>query len=258
MVSRRIFATMTQESHPGEIRGDYRAFATTHWSVVLAAGNDDSPRAAEALEKLCHAYWYPLYAYVRRLGHSREDAEDLTQEFFARLLARHFLAAVQPDRGKFRWFLLAAVKRFLLNEHERAHTARRGGGHPHLPFDGERAAERYRLDAADHCSPDVLFDRAWASSLIQAAYTRLEHECRLEGRDRLFGRLRIYLSGDKAELTQAETGSGLGMSEGAVKVAVHRLRRRYRDLLREQVAQTVHTAADLEDELRHLRGVFAG
>lgn len=248
---------MTEESGLGTSAKGNQEFTTTHWSVVLAARDRESPQAAAALETLCRAYWYPLYAYVRRSGHSAEDAEDLTQEFFARLLARHYLTAVHPERGKFRWFLLSAVKRFLLNEREHALTARRGGKHPHLPFDGERAAERYRLDAADLCSPDRLFERAWAASLLQAAYAHLEDEYALESRRKLFEHLRIFLSGDKADLTQAEVGAGLGMSEGAVKVAVHRLRRRYRDLVREQVAQTVQTPAEVEDELCHLRAVFA-
>jgi len=225
--------------------------------VVLAAGGTPSRESAAALERLCEAYWYPLYAFVRRSGHLPADAEDLTQEFFARLLAKHYLSAVHPERGKFRWFLLSAIKRFLINERERVSAAKRGGTSPHIPFDGQMAEERYRLDAADHSTPDKLFDRAWATNLVQTTYQRLEEECNLEGKERLFERLRVFLSGDRADLTCAEAGAELGMTEGAVKVAVHRLRRRYRDLLREQVAQTVHTTADLEEELRNLRAVFS-
>jgi RNA polymerase sigma-70 factor (ECF subfamily) len=246
---------MTEEGDLGRAARVNRAFSTTHWSVVLAAEGLDSRQAAEALEKLCRTYWYPLYAYVRRSGHSPEDAQDLTQEFFARLIAKHFLAAVDPERGKFRWFLLLAVKRFLLNEHERATAAKRGGKYPHVSFDGRTAEERYRSDAAVH-TPDRLFDRAWATNLIETTYERLEEEYVLAGKAVLFQRLRMFLSGDKAELTYAEVGTGLRMTEGAVKVAVHRLRRRYRDLLREQVAQTVHTPEDLEEELRNLQAVF--
>lgn len=248
---------MTEEGDLGSSTAASRQFATTHWSVVLAAEGPDSRQAAEALEKLCRLYWYPLYAYVRRSGHSPQDAQDLTQEFFARLIAKHYLADADPERGKFRWFLLSAVKRFLLNEREHALTARRGGRHPHLPFDGERAAERYRLDAADLCSPDKLYDRAWASSLIQAAYLRLEEEYTLEGKRSLFEHLRVFLSGDKAEQTQAEVGAVMGLSEGTVRVTVHRLRRRYQDLLREEVAQTVRTRAEVEEELRYLRAVLS-
>jgi len=232
-------------------------FPATHWSVVLAASQTAEPQAAAALDQLCRAYWYPLYVYVRSSGHTHENAQDLTQEFFARLLAKHYLSAVHPERGRFRWFLLSAVKRFLINEQERASAAKRGGTSPHIPFDGEKAEERYRLDAADQSTPDKLFDRAWATNLIQTTYQRLEEEYALEGKMRLFERLRVFLSGDRADLTCAEAGAELGMTEGAVKVAVHRLRRRYRDLLREQVAQTVHSAADLEEELRNLRAVFS-
>ena len=232
-------------------------FATTHWSVVLAAGQSADAQASAALEQLCRTYWYPLYAFVRGSGYLPADAEDLTQEFFARLLAKDYLSAVHPERGRFRWFLLAAVKRFLINERERATTIKRGGTCPHVPFDGEKAEERYRLDAADGNTPDWLFDRAWAASLIQTTYERLEEEYTLEGKAALFAQLRAFLSGDKTGQTYAETGAGLEMTEGAVKVAVHRLRRRYRDLLREQVAQTVHTPAELEEELRNLQAVFS-
>ena len=249
---------MAEEADLGFSAGANREFTTTHWSVVLAAGQGESPYAAQALERLCRSYWYPLYAYVRRSGHRPEDAQDLTQEFFARLLAKHYLSAVHPERGKFRWFLLSAVKRFLINERERAFAAKRGGTSPHIPFDGQKAEERYRLDAADQRTPDKLFDRAWATNLIQTTYQRLEEEYALESKGKLFEGLRVFLSGDRADLTCAEAGAELGMTEGAVKVAVHRLRRRYRDLLREQVAQTVRTAADLEEELRNLRAVFSG
>ena len=248
---------MSEGACLGRSTGAQGEFTTTHWSVVLAAGGAPSPQADRALEELCRTYWYPLYAYVRSSGHSAVDAEDLTQEFFARLLAKHYLAAAHPERGKFRWFLLSAVKRFLLNERERATADKRGGTSPHVPFDGEKADQRYRLDAADLNSPDRLFDRAWAASLIETTYQRLEEEYTLEGKRSLFTRLRVFLSGDKAELTYAEVGAGLRMTEGAVKVAVHRLRRRYRDLLREQVAQTVHTPAEVEEELLQLRAVFA-
>ena len=223
----------------------------------MAAGHAGSSDATQALEQLCRTYWYPLYAYVRGSGYSPADAEDLTQEFFARLLAKDYLSAVHPERGKFRWFLLSAVKRFLINERERATAVKRGGNCPHIPFDGEKAEERYRLDAADANTPDRLFDRAWAASLIQQTYVRLEEECVLEGKGALFAQLREFLSGDRAAQTYAETGAGLEMTEGAIKVAVHRLRRRFRDLLREQVAQTVHTPAELEEELCNLRAVFS-
>lgn len=232
-------------------------FATTHWSVVLAAGQGDTPQAASALERLCRDYWYPIYAYIRPQGHSPEAAEDLTQEFFARLLAKDYLSAVRREQGRFRWFLLCVVKRFLINEGEHARAAKRGGAVRHVPFDGDTAEGRYRLEAADLSTPDKLFDRVWAVTLIEQVHRLLQEEYALEGKAELFDQLNLFLSGDKAEVTYAQAGAPLKMSEGAVKVAVHRLRRRYRELLREQVAQTTHTPAELEDELRDLRAIFA-
>jgi len=232
-------------------------FATTRWSVVLAAADRGGGQAAEALETLCRAYWYPLYAYVRRKGYKPEDAQDLTQEFFARLLAKGYLAAVHPEKGKFRWFLQSAVKRFLGNEQERALAGKRGGGAFHVPFDGEKAEDRYRLEAADPLTPDKLFDRAWAVNLIEAANRSLEEECLLEGKGELFERLKVFFSGEQSESTYAEIGARLHMTEGAVKVAVHRLRRRYRDMLREQIAQTVSTRTEVEEELRDLLAAFS-
>ncbi len=234
-----------------------KLFTATHWSVVLAARPGDPSKGAEAMEILCRTYWYPLYTFVRRQGHSPEDAQDLTQEFFARLLARDYLAAVQPAKGKFRWFLLSALKRFLINACERDRALKRGGGRAPVPFDGEKAEDRYRLEAADHLSPDKLFDRAWAANQIDAAYRSLEEECALEGKRALFERLKVILSGDRELQTYAEIGADLGLTEGAIKVAVHRLRRRYRELLREHVAQTVPDGRSLEEELRELLAVFA-
>jgi RNA polymerase sigma-70 factor (ECF subfamily) len=228
-------------------------FTTTHWSVVLAAGGGESPQADAALERLCRTYWYPLYVYIRSSGRTPADAEDLTQEFFARLISKHYLLAVRQERGKFRWFLLSAVKRFLLNMRERETAAKRGGGAVHVPFDGEKAEERYRLEVSDLETPDRLFDRAWAEKLIETTHERLEDEYAQGGKQELFKQLTVFLTGDKTGLTYAEAGGTLRMSEGAVKVAAHRLRRRYRELLREEVAQTVHTASDLDEELRSLQ-----
>ena len=232
-------------------------FATTHWSVVIQAGCLTSPDALPALEKLCQAYWYPLYAFVRRSGYGIEDAQDLTQDFFARLIANEHLAAVHSAKGRFRWFLLTAVKRLLINDRERRMAAKRGGGSLHVPFDGERAEDRYRLEAADHLAPDRLFDRAWATTLIEAAQRSLEEECVLEGKKALFEELKVFLSGDRIGRPYAELGERLGMTEGAVKVTVHRLRRRFRDLLREQVSLTVTDRESLKEELGDLLAVFS-
>jgi len=232
-------------------------FATTHWSVVLSAQGRDSPQSAEALETLCRAYWYPLYAYVRRQGYPPEDAQDLTQEFFARLLAGNYVAAAQPGNGRFRWFLLCAVKRFLLKERDRAGALKRGGDLTFVPFDAQQAEGLYRLEVADSNAPDQLFDRAWAVALVKKAHELLRQEYLAEGKHDLYERLKVFLSSDHADMTYEEVGRVLQMAEGAVKVAVHRLRRRLGDLLREQIAQTVHTPAELEEELRHLRTLFS-
>jgi len=234
-----------------------RAFTTTHWSVVLAAGQGADPHASAALEQLCRTYWYPLYAYIRRRGHSPADAQDLTQEFFARLLAKNYLSAAHQERGRFRWFLLCAIQRFLVNERERAQAVKRGGVAPHVPFDGAMAEGRYGLEAVDQRTPDKLFDRAWAITLLEAARQRLQEEYTLDGKTTVFEQLSAFLSGDKTGLTYAEAGMAVEMSEGAVKVAVHRMRRRYRELLREQVAQTIGNPAELEDELRQLHAIFS-
>ena len=237
---------------------DAARFATTHWSVVLAAREQDSPRAADALTSLCRTYWYPLYAYIRRHGHAPQDAQDLTQEFFARLLEKNFLAAVRQERGKFRWFLLSALKRFLANEWNREHAAKRGGRRTIVSLDEETAEGRYRYEVADHATPDKLFDQSWAMTLLEQAQERLQREYTDSNRGQLFDQLKIFLSGDRAPLSHAEAGAVLGMNEGAVKVAVHRLRQRYRDCLREQIAQTVSTQAEVDEEIRQLFAAFAG
>lgn len=232
-------------------------FATTHWSVVLAARDAGSPRATEALERLCRSYWYPLYAYVRRCGHGPEDAQDLTQEFFARLLARDYLSGVQPGKGKFRWFLRCAVKRFLLKERDRAAALKRGGGFTFISIDAGQAEGRYQLEIADPSPPDQLFDRAWAVAVIERAHALLQEEYRVEGKAELFERIQVFLSSDEGDATYGEVGRALQMSEGAVKVAVHRLRRRLGEVMREQIAQTVQSPAELEEEVQHLRALFS-
>lgn len=233
-------------------------FRTTHWSVVLAARADDSPEAASALEALCHTYWYPLYAYVRRHGHNPDDARDLTQEFFARLLERKSLQAVKPERGKFRWFLMSAMKRFLAYEWNKEHAIKRSGRHQLLSLDETTAEGRYRLETADPMTPEKLFAQSWAMTLLEQARQQIHREYRTSGRGQLFDQLKVYLSGDRAPMTLADAGAVLGMSEGATKVAVHRLRGRFRECLRAQIAQTVSVPAEVDDEIRQLFAVFAG
>ena len=233
-------------------------FRTTHWSVVLTARADDSSQAADALSQLCRTYWYPLYAYIRRRGHDPHDAQDLTQEFFARLLERNFLAAVRQERGKFRWFLLSALKRFLANEWNRDHAAKRGSGHAVVSLDEETAEGRYRYEVADQTTPDMLYDQSWAMTVLEQAQDQLQREYEAGSRGPIFEQLKVFLSGDRAPISHTEAGAVLGMNEGAVKVAVHRLRQRYRDCLRKQIAQTVSTPAEVDDEIRQLFAAFSG
>lgn len=233
-------------------------FATTHWSVVLAAGRSADAQASAALEQLCRTYWYPLYAYVRRRGHGHEDAQDCTQGFLLQLLERKSIARADPARGRFRSFLLAGMNYFLSDQRARASAQKRGGGQPLLSFDAQAAAERYRLETVDDRSPDKLFDRCWALTLLDQVLARLEQEFREAGKFVLFQRLRGFLVAGTGEETYAEAATDLGMSSEAVKKAVHRLRHRYSELFREEIAHTVGEATEVEAELRHLCAVMAG
>jgi RNA polymerase sigma-70 factor (ECF subfamily) len=237
-------------SVPGDV------FATTRWTVVLAAGRQSTPQADQALDELCRTYWYPLYAYVRRQGHSREDAEDLTQAFFVRFLARNYLEGLSSERGRFRAFLLASLKHFLANERDRAARQKRGGGAPPLSLDWQSADTRYHLEPADALSPDKIYDREWALTLLERVIVRLRDECAAEGKAALFEGLKAFLTADTGTLSHAQAAVALGMSEGAVRVAAHRLRRRYRALLRDEVAQTLAEPGQLEEELQSLFRAF--
>ncbi len=236
-------------------RGDI--FATTRWTVVIAAGGPGSPAAAAALEELCQTYWYPLYAYVRRHGHAPEDAEDLTQAFFARFLEKNYLAGLHSNQGRFRAFLLAALKNFLANEWDRANRQKRGGGAALLPLDYQGADTRYQIDPADHLSPDKLFDRAWAITLLELVVTRLRAESQAEGRAAQFEQLKFYLMVGSNDIPYAEAAAKLAMSEGSVRVTVHRLRRRYRELLRQEIVQTLSDPAQADEEMQTLMGAFS-
>jgi RNA polymerase sigma-70 factor (ECF subfamily) len=231
-------------------------FATTHWTVVLAAGRQHTSTAARALEELCRTYWYPLYAYVRRHGRSHEEAEDLTQAFFARLLEGNFLESVSSEKGKFRAFLLAAFKHFLANEWDRAHRQKRGGGVPTLSLDWQAADTRYRIEPADTLSPDKIYDRQWALALLERVLNRLGDECRAADQEKLFEQLKPFLMLDKAAAPYSQTAAQLGMTEGALRVAAHRLRHRYRELLRSEIAQTLSDPTQTEGEIRALFEAF--
>jgi RNA polymerase sigma factor (sigma-70 family) len=233
-------------------------FATTHWSVVLAAAtHHDTTRAHDALARLCQTYWYPLYAYVRRRGYAAHDAQDLTQAFFAQLLERQSLASVDPERGRFRSFILTALNHFLASEWKKGRAQKRGGGCPNLSLDWAAAEQRFDLEPATHAAPDRLFDRQWALTLLAEVLNRLEREYQAEGRADLFAALKETLMGLRESQPYAGLARSLGMSENAVKVAVHRLRQRYRELIRAEIANTLDSGRDVEAELRHLFQVLA-
>jgi RNA polymerase sigma-70 factor (ECF subfamily) len=228
------------------------SFATTQWSLVVAARDRAAPQAAEALAELCRAYWYPLYAFLRRQVHSAEQAEDLTQEFFARLLSQDFLRTVDRARGKFRAFLLACCKHFLANERDRTGARKRGGDCSILSLDFETAADRYRREPADTLTAEKLFERRWALTLLDQALEQLGREYGEAGKGGLFEHLKGMLVGGVGKLSNAEIGATLGMTEAAVKKAAQRLRERYRAILRDLIAATVDGPDDIDDEIRSL------
>ncbi|HET6882143.1 MAG TPA: sigma factor [Pirellulales bacterium] len=234
-----------------------RVFATTRWSIVLAAQDRESPDSRKALASLCLTYWYPVYAFVRRRGHAAHDAQDLTQEFFATLLEKSYLRSVDRERGRFRTFLLTAVSRFLSNQRERSRASKRGGGNQPLSLDFATGESRYRHEPADAWTPERLFDRRWAFTLLDTVLARLEDEYRRQEKGPLFERLQDYITGDGGGSAYAETAAALDMTEGAVKVAVHRLRRRYRETLREEIAATVESPDEIDDELKRLFDAIA-
>jgi RNA polymerase sigma factor (sigma-70 family) len=228
-------------------------FNTTHWSVVLTAAQADAPESSAALDQLCHTYWYPLYAFVRRQGHSPEDAQDLTQAFFTHLLRKDFLNGVGPAKGKFRSFLLACLKHFLADAWEKARTPKREGNTPAgRRLDLDQAEERYQLEPRVETNPQSLYERRWALDLLDHVLDRLRHEAVVSGREVVFDQLQDCLLGERLTETYAHLGTRLGLSETAVKVTVHRLRQRYRALLREEIAQTVTHPDEVDEEIRFL------
>lgn len=240
-----------EDTHIPEIgRGD-ATFATTRWSVVAAA-HGDGPAATAALATLCELYWEPVYVYLRRSGHCPDDAADLTQGFFARLLEKRGLRGADPQRGCFRAFLLGAVKHFLANERDKAHALKRGGGVPHLELDATSAEDRYRCEPPAAGTPETAFHRRWALGMLAQTLDRLAERYREEGKEALFDELAPHLSSDAQTVSCAESARRLAMTENAVKVAAHRLRRRYRDTLRAAVADTVNDPAAIDDEIRFL------
>lgn len=227
-------------------------FATTHWSVILAARGGDTPASAEALERLCRTYWRPIYAYLRRSGQNADQAADLTQEFFSTLLRRDFLRGVEHGKGRFRGFLLVCLRHFLADRRDREHAHKRGGGHPVVSLDQAEAERRYALEPVDDLTPEAVYEQHWVATLFEAAHGRLEAEYAASGRRELFGRLRQFPAFAQADIHFREAAAQFDMSEGALKSAVHRMRERYRELLAEEVAHTVADPAELKPEIRHL------
>ena len=247
---------MTSENQTSASSRRDDIFATTHWTVVLAAGRRSTPQSALALEELCRAYWFPLYVYVRRRGHSKADAEDLTQAFFARLLEKNDFASVNAKCGRFRAFLLASLKHFLANEWDKSQRQKRGGGSAHLSLDWQSADTKFQVAATNEPGPEQAFDREWALTLLAKVIGRLQAENETNGHGKQFARLKVFLTADKDESSYREAANHLGMDETAVRVAVHRLRKRYRQLLRDEISQTLSNPADLDEEMKALFNAF--
>ena len=233
------------------------SFATTRWSIVVRAGSQDTKQARDALARLCQTYWYPLYAFVRRRGHSAEDAQDLTQEFLARLLAKNWVGDADKTKGRFRTFLLAAMKHFLSDEWDKARAQKRGGGVSFVSLQFDAAEMRYAQEPATSASPERSFELRWALTLLAEVLNRLRTEYEQNGKGELFSALHRCLVGDRTEQPYAELATTLGARESMVKSAVHRLRQRYRQLLRDEIADTVSSPEDVDEELRHLFAVLS-
>jgi len=232
-------------------------FVTTHWSVVLAAGRNDTPRARDALAKLCESYWYPLYCYVRQRGCTAHDAQDLTQEFFARLLEKNTLGAITREKGKFRSFLLAALNHFLVDEWKKARAQKRGGGQI-VSLDAGDAETRFGREPVEKITPERLFEQNWALALLDMVYGQLQREYEADGKGALFNELKCCLTGARSSVPYAELAALLNIAENTVKTSVYRLRQRYRRLLRAEVGRTVTSPAEVEEELRCLFRALAG
>lgn len=232
-------------------------FSTTHWTTVLAAKDAASPRASEALEKLCRAYWWPLYAFVRRRGFDSPDAQDLTQEFFTRLLEKNWLNSVDRAKGKFRSFLLAALEHFLANEWRRSQAQKRGGGLTFMSLDEEGAEQQYHQVATSSLSPEQLFEQQWATALLDRVLAELREEFTATGKGALFQELKIFLTGEKRAVSYAELATKFDTTEAALKMAVSRMRQRYGTLLRAQIAHTVASPEQIDQELRQLMAALS-
>jgi RNA polymerase sigma factor (sigma-70 family) len=241
---------------PAQVRRP--VFVTTHWSIVLAAGRSDTTRSRDALARLCQTYWYPLYAYVRRRGYSAHDAQDLTQSFFAHMLEKQSIIAADPERGRFRSFILTAMNNFLAQEWQKSRAQKRGGGSEVFSLDLAQAEQRYDLEPATSETPDKDFDKKWALALLESVMAQLEADYKQENKTDLFNALKQTLTGSRESQPYAELAKQLDMSEAAIKVAVHRLRKRYRELLQSEIANTVSSPQDIKEEMRQLFAALVG
>ena len=243
---------MPSPNQPESADSPNSLFLTTRWSVVLAARDKTSPASRAALETLCAGYWYPLYAFVRRVGNSAHDAQDLTQEFFSRLLQKDWLNAAEQERGRFRTFLIMAMKRFLANEWDKVRSAKRGGGLTFVPLDTELAESRYLQEPPASIAADFLYERRWALTLLDQAMAGLRAEYERDGRGHDFERLKMFLTAERGEIPYEKIAGDLAVSEGAARVAVHRLRKRFREIFRATIADTITEAGDVDAEVRHV------
>ena len=248
---------MSEKSRRNPTSAGGARFATTRWSIVLAAGQSSAPQQKQALETLCQSYWFPLYAYLRRRGYESHQAEDLTQEFFARMLEKQDFRSADPKCGKFRSFLLVRLKYFLSDQRDRDQAQKRGGGRKVLSLNSENAEGQYSLEPATQLSPEMLFEKAWALTVLERTMGRLEAEMASKGRQELFDHLKVYLTTDKDDIPYQDMATELSMTEGSVRVAVHRLRRQYRKFLRDEVAQTVADDDQIDEEMGSLFAALA-
>ncbi len=248
---------MLEKNHRRSYQAQGSQFATTHWSVVLAAGKSTSAQQKQALETLCQSYWFPLYAFLRRRGYNTHQAEDYTQGFFADILEKHDLRAADPERGRFRSFLLATLKHFLSDERDRVQAQKRGGGRKLLSLDFQEAESQYHLEPADRLSPERLFEKSWALTVLEKTMVSLRTDSARKGKEDVFDHLKVYLTTEKDEIPYRDMATKLKMSEGSVRIAVHRLRRQYRKLLRDEIAQTVATEDQIDEEIEQLFAALA-
>ena len=235
----------------GQHHSRRNSFATTHWSMVLQATRAGH-HSSQALASLCETYWYPIYAYIRRQGYAAEEARDLTQEFFVRVVERHSLRGANPVQGRFRAFLLGSVRHFLSNERRSDRALKRGGGRRPLAFELDSAEGRYQIERRDELTPEKLFDRRWAMRLLDRALTRVRDKHLASGKPEVFDRLKEFLTGDGSGEPHAEIARALGVTVGSVKVSIHRLRRQFREALVAEIAQTLTDPSDVDEEIRHL------